>query len=346
MSINKINPNGFKYRDIPTSAQLNQLDTNATYGLDKRSGQTDNLQSIVTVKNGGGVIVANDGYLTINNPNNVSIGPGVLSIGAQLQGDVSQNDTLRFGYQAVAITNGTNTLSASQSNTFVIKLTGALTGNATVILPNVVGTVKAIDNQCTVSGDGYTVTVITNSVGATGVIFSALAVFNNSGGALTYKFGKQAMVYCDGFDYKLASQTQPNSLINLFHHHDPANFNTNIYTLTNTTTAAIDPTYKFTFYNVNVGDIFDITYQLIFITSPIVGPYTVQVINSQTGILPETVITLFQNPGSTFPYNIQTYWVSPANYNSIVWELDTFVPVGGNIGIYSPLNFTVKQYRP
>lgn len=49
MTIVRVNTIGWGVGDKVTSAQLNAMDINGTYALDKRSGQTDVLQSIVTL---------------------------------------------------------------------------------------------------------------------------------------------------------------------------------------------------------------------------------------------------------------------------------------------------------
>lgn len=48
MSISRVNGASWGAGDKLTSAQANSLDTNVTYALDKRSGQTDTLESVVT----------------------------------------------------------------------------------------------------------------------------------------------------------------------------------------------------------------------------------------------------------------------------------------------------------
>lgn len=54
--ISRVNGSGWSILDRLTSAQMNAVDLNVTNALDKRSGQTDTLQSVVTCSNGGRVI--------------------------------------------------------------------------------------------------------------------------------------------------------------------------------------------------------------------------------------------------------------------------------------------------
>lgn len=56
MSISRAKPAGWGIGDKLTSAEQNQVDTNTTYALDKRSGQTDTLESVVSCSGAGRLI--------------------------------------------------------------------------------------------------------------------------------------------------------------------------------------------------------------------------------------------------------------------------------------------------
>lgn len=56
MSIPRVKPANWGIGDKLTSAEQNELDTNVTYALDKRSGETDTLESIVTCANEGRIV--------------------------------------------------------------------------------------------------------------------------------------------------------------------------------------------------------------------------------------------------------------------------------------------------
>jgi hypothetical protein len=56
MTIARVKPANWGIGDTLTSADLNAVDTNATYALDKRGGQTDTLASVVTLAGAGRVI--------------------------------------------------------------------------------------------------------------------------------------------------------------------------------------------------------------------------------------------------------------------------------------------------
>lgn len=53
MTINRVKPADWAVREKLSSAQANQLDKNTSYALDKRDGQADTLESIVTLRNAG-----------------------------------------------------------------------------------------------------------------------------------------------------------------------------------------------------------------------------------------------------------------------------------------------------
>lgn len=56
MAISRVKPANWGIGEKLTSAQQNQLDTNVTYSLDKRAGQTDTLESVVTCSGAGRII--------------------------------------------------------------------------------------------------------------------------------------------------------------------------------------------------------------------------------------------------------------------------------------------------
>lgn len=55
MTISRVKPD-FALGDKLTSAEMDAIDTNATYALDKRSGQTDTLESVVSCSGAGRII--------------------------------------------------------------------------------------------------------------------------------------------------------------------------------------------------------------------------------------------------------------------------------------------------
>lgn len=72
MSISKVKPGGWGGTRIET-ADMNALDTNASYCLDKRSGQSDTCESTVTWSDGG-LTFSGSGVLTIGATGNLTMG--------------------------------------------------------------------------------------------------------------------------------------------------------------------------------------------------------------------------------------------------------------------------------
>ena len=56
MTLARINPGNWSVGDEVTSAQLNGIDTNATYALDKQAGNTDTLASVVSLVTAGRIV--------------------------------------------------------------------------------------------------------------------------------------------------------------------------------------------------------------------------------------------------------------------------------------------------
>jgi hypothetical protein len=67
MSLTRVKPSGWVTNEKLTSAQINNVDINITYALDKRSGQTDTLASVITVASTGQVIFDTGSELIFNN---------------------------------------------------------------------------------------------------------------------------------------------------------------------------------------------------------------------------------------------------------------------------------------
>lgn len=58
MTIQRVRPADWGIGEKLTSGQMNGVDTNTSYALDKRLGETDTLESVVSCANGGRIIVA------------------------------------------------------------------------------------------------------------------------------------------------------------------------------------------------------------------------------------------------------------------------------------------------
>lgn len=64
MSISRVKSAGWSTNEKLTSAQMNAVDVNSTYALDKRSGQTDTLSSVITIASGGQLSFASGSSIT------------------------------------------------------------------------------------------------------------------------------------------------------------------------------------------------------------------------------------------------------------------------------------------
>lgn len=72
MTINRVKPAGWAANEKLTSAQQNGVDTNATFALDKRTGETDTLGSIITMLNGSQINLATGAVIGLTNGSNIS----------------------------------------------------------------------------------------------------------------------------------------------------------------------------------------------------------------------------------------------------------------------------------
>jgi hypothetical protein len=120
MTIARAYPPGWGTNNKLTSPQANQLDVNTTYALDKRSGQTDTLASVVTVT----------GALTVNGGLTVGANPLSVTAAATFSGGLTIS-TNPLSVTAAATLSGTTTLSGAvtasnftMSGTNRVKLAG------------------------------------------------------------------------------------------------------------------------------------------------------------------------------------------------------------------------------
>ena len=131
MTLDRVRPNGWPQNSTLTSSEINQIDTNSSNGLDKRLSQSDTVQSDLTLTDGGSMEFESTSSLVISDPASVTVSDGVLAIGAEIVGDESQLDPLRFGIVTVDCTGSSDiTLAGDQYNKGIIVLIGTLTSNA------------------------------------------------------------------------------------------------------------------------------------------------------------------------------------------------------------------------
>jgi len=324
MAITRVKTGGWKYGDNLTSSQLNDLDTNVTYGLDKRVGETDTLSSDVTVD---GSLTFNAGSSLILDPSTVTIGDGVLSTGAELIGDDSVSDPLRFGYNEVTISSPTVTLTATEYNTFNIKFVGVLTADTQITFPATAGYAKIIDNATT--GD-YELSVIASG----------------SSNKIVINQGKQKLVFCDGTNLIVGSDSSTYSLISYFNKKQSSVFGTFVATINSTSYILIDSGYSTSFTDVQLGDIFKIEYR-VRSTATLGDGARIGVYVSGSGgddILTESIFE--HSESDFFPVaGMVAEWTATSTSNLTI-ELRAKSLSGGDVDIYSPVNFSIEHIRP
>jgi hypothetical protein len=106
MTISRVLPSGAGLGDVLTSTQITNIDLNATYAVDKRSGQTDTLQSVVSCSGAGRVV-----------PTGVA--------GA----DADTTSLVSSGIQVIDATTG-----LSAPRIYTLSITGAVTGDQVQVL--------------------------------------------------------------------------------------------------------------------------------------------------------------------------------------------------------------------
>jgi hypothetical protein len=134
MSITKVRPLGWAYNKKVSSAEFQQLDENASYGLDKRAGETDTLESDITVASGasiildfgaelrantGGVVIDPGGVLVVESASLTTIDLGASSSLNTIGGTIDVDATSIFDIASGAVCTWT------LGNGSVLNMTGA-----------------------------------------------------------------------------------------------------------------------------------------------------------------------------------------------------------------------------
>ena len=327
MAFTRVNPFGWFKSDTLSSAQSNQLDTNISNAIDKRTGQTDTISSTITVD--GYFTFETGSVLNIQDPTAVTINDGELKIGATLVG--SDGYPLRFGLADVVI-NATNFIvSSADYIREILVLTGVLTGNTTVWLPQHAGYSKIIDNQCT---GNYTLTVKAGTGSGIAPYQAGVWIPN----------GKSGLVYCSGPEMISGPIKITNEVIDIrFMGETGSNYGVDFFHIDNGSSALDVTGYTFDFANVLYGDQFEITY-----TSGLrdaAATAYMQVHNSQSGYMKET---MFEVTGVQRTTTISTIYTATADVALLTIKLIGYTTAGGGNDGYvcTPLSFTVKQIRP
>ncbi len=131
------------------------------------------------VRNGGTgtLAIATSGGNLINGGASISLQPGdscvvVCSGTAFYTVGLGKSTQFNFSQLTKAVSSGTYTLTASEASNTILKFTGTLSGNVTVILPQTIQ-VYYVTNQTDGTGAGYTITLTTNVSGAATAVIPA-----------------------------------------------------------------------------------------------------------------------------------------------------------------------------
>ena len=158
MSISRVNGPGWGIGDKLTSAQANGLDLNTTYAIDKRSGQTDTLESVVSCTGSGRVV------------------PSFLT-GA----DSDQTYALSAGISVI------NATAITAPRAYTISTTGAMSGDRVVIYGGA---------QPLTVKDGFdSSTLLIVGTGSTAQLAEATVTFNGTRWLLPQGYGAGAAAF-------------------------------------------------------------------------------------------------------------------------------------------------------
>ena len=124
MSIIRVMPSGWGVNQKLTSGQMSSVDANASYGLDKRAGQSDTLASTVSVI--GNISVANGAEVEILSGGVLSNQGGIVQLGASYS-------LTQFVFPSA----GAVTLDCSKGNVFSLG-TLALSSPTTITFSNII----------------------------------------------------------------------------------------------------------------------------------------------------------------------------------------------------------------
>lgn len=163
MSLVRIKSPDWAVNEKLTSAQQNALDTNVTNALDKRSGQTDTLSSVVSVASGGAINMAFGSTFDLASGVNATIN-SIININNTtifgLAGSVSFGNSVNFG--AASATSMYGTVNIADTSTWYFGLC-SVTYSATTIqgtcnlnLGCGSGSILSFDSGSTVTNSGTT----------------------------------------------------------------------------------------------------------------------------------------------------------------------------------------------
>lgn len=347
MTINRVAPAGWQYKSSLTAKQLNQLDQNTTYGIDKRDGYSDYINSELTITSGGSLSNSSGSVINID-PAGLNIYPGTLYIGSEINGDKYNNTPLRFGFYAlnIAALSSGYVVPAAVFCKSIIRLTGTLTANAYIKFPsrgyqtlangntlvvNFAGWYKIIDNA-TVQ-DGYSLTV--GACDENG---------NPTGNSIILPPRKVSFIYCDGTNIILGPGRPPYSVSDV-RYATPALNPGDLYTSFSSQLPTQTTIDNFNFSNISVGDLLEISYTAGLKNTGSASNWgRLQVFINSNGLSTSLWIT----NSTSIVYNTftTTYVAVSSNYTtvSLMGSVDN-ISTPSAYELYAPYNFSVKLIK-
>lgn len=321
-----------------TTDQINNLDKNTTYGIDKRKNFPDQIKSTLGALTGSSFTFEEDSFFTIRDPSVFTISDGYIKTNAIILGD-EQPLSLGLGINEVLNNNNANVIAPFHSvGNFTT--TGQIDGYSRIITSNILGFSKVIDNRCT--GDGYV--VFRQFTGEDAVVYNGFCngIYSNGANLVTYSY--------QGYD--IISQQEIHSLNQFVGTFIQSNITENIIL------DQASQKYLFlTFTDCKLGDIFDIT-----LGSTIANGYPCNLrvrVNNAATFLNETVIvgptTTLSGSTLTFslPYTYTIPFAGSESFKSCIRNTfyindsstvnNFYIMLTGYC--FSPTNLMITQYR-
>lgn len=319
MSFDRANPFGWWKTDTLTSDQINQIDDNISNAIDKRNGYVNDVYSTVVVR--GDWTFESGSSLLIEYADTLAIADGTLTIDGQIHG---YSKPVRFGVIECPVTSTSFTVPESVYKKYVIILTGSLTGNTGVYLPELEGYSKIVHNKCTMNGYNLSVRTVSNL-------------------GVTLPYNKASLIYCTGDTIVEGITKEANVVKDIYYNAETSAYGTTYQTITSTSPTYLGGSYEKVFYNTAVGDQFEISYTAGLASSNASGTIYMQVTCSDDPFNQKESIVAVEGTDEQVKSVSMLYTTSVGG--TIAISLAAHV-ASYNGYVKTPLSFTVKYIKP
>jgi len=319
MSFTRANILGWFKTDTLTSDQINQIDDDLSHAIDTRDGYSNDVYSTVVVK--GDWTFESGSSVLIEDGTTLAIADGTLAIDAEI---IGYTKPVRLGVATEAITSVSHTVSAASYKKHVIILTGSLTGNTAVVLPELAGYSKIIHNQCTMNGYNLAVRTVSNL-------------------GVTLPTGKATLIYCTGDTIVEGITKESNVVKDIFYNAETSAYGTTYQTFTTGTPTYLGGAYEEVFYNTAIGDQFEITYTAGMESSDASGTVYMQVTCSDNPFSQRESITAVT--GTTEQVKTVSMIYTTSVGGTIAISLAAHIASHEGY-VKTPLSFSVKYIKP